>query len=286
MSLRTLLDCKGNPYTLLDVDGTYFPDSFNGETVKNITNVNIRDDDVLVCGHARSGTHLTFELIHMLIRRKAELSPHEKETQTLELQPEEVLSCLPSPRILNTHVQYHLLPTQVQKKKTKIIYLMRDPRDVIVSRFVVTNQYRANERTMVEFDEYLVASVEGKVAWGSWFDDVISWEKVMSESDHPVLIVRYEETKQNPFRVIKSISEFLNIKCPDQLVRDIAIQSDFKHMKTAKGDIAEKRDGEAIHYRKGITGDWKNWFTAVQTKDFNDIYTQKMKHSKFYDLYL
>lgn len=109
-----------------------------------------------------SGTHLTFELIHMLTRRKAELSQREKETQTLELQPEEVLSSLPSPRILNTHVQFHLLPTQVRKKKTKIIYLMRDPRDVIVSRFVLTNQYGANERTVVGFDEYLVASVEGK----------------------------------------------------------------------------------------------------------------------------
>ncbi|XP_046567266.1 sulfotransferase 6B1-like [Haliotis rubra] len=108
----------------------------------------------------------------------------------------------------------------------------------------------------------------------------------MNESDHPVLIVRYEETKQDPVRVIKSISEFLNIDCPDQLVRDIAVQSDFTKMKTTKGDNAEKRDGDAIHYRKGITGDWKNWFTDAQTKYFNDIYTQKMKHSKFYEWYL
>ncbi|XP_067655995.1 sulfotransferase 6B1-like [Haliotis asinina] len=285
MPLTKLLDCKGNPYTLLDVDGTYFPPDFNWETLKNIADVNIRDDDVLLCGHARSGTHLTFELVRMLLRGKAEVSPHEKDSQTLEVQPEEVLSCLPSPRILNTHVQFHLLPAQVRKKKTKIIYLMRDPRDVIVSRFVLTSNYEV-KGTMMGFDEYLVAAAEGKVAWGSWFDDVLSWEKLIHESGHPVLIVRYEETKQDPVRVIKNISEFLNIDCTDQLVQDIAVQSDFTNMKRAKGDNAEKRDGDVIHYRKGITGDWKNWFTDAQTKYFNDIYAQKMKHSKFYEWYL
>ncbi|XP_046549241.1 sulfotransferase 6B1-like [Haliotis rubra] len=127
----------------------------------------------------------------------------------------------------------------------------------------------------MSLSRFLLDEKSLRIAWGSWFDAVLSWEKLMNESDHPVLIVRYEETKQDPVRVTKSTSEFLNIDCPDQLVRDIAVQSDFTNMKTARGDNAKKSDGDAIHYRKGITGDWKNWFTGAQTKYFNDIYTQK-----------
>lgn len=38
---------------------------------------------------------------------------------------------------------------------------------------------------------------------------------------------------------------------------------------------------EAPHLRKGIVGDWRNYFTDEQNQRFNDLYLQKMSSSKF-----
>ena len=40
-----------------------------------------------------------------------------------------------SPRIIKTHLSFDMLPTQVNEKKNKIIYVTRNPRDACVSFF-------------------------------------------------------------------------------------------------------------------------------------------------------
>jgi len=38
----------------------------------------------------------------------------------------------------------------------------------------------------------------------------------------------------------------------------------------------EINKNEATHLRKGIVGDWRNYFTEEQNKRFDDLYSQKM----------
>jgi hypothetical protein len=40
---------------------------------------------------------------------------------------------LPSPRTIQTHLQWELLPHELKEKKAKIIYIARNPKDVCVS---------------------------------------------------------------------------------------------------------------------------------------------------------
>ena len=67
---------------------------------------------------------------------------------------------LPSPRILNTHFWFELLPAEVLKKRTKLILLYRNPKDVTVSfynfhRSFDTYQYSG------QFGNYLKLFQEG-----------------------------------------------------------------------------------------------------------------------------
>ena len=39
------------------------------------------------------------------------------------------------PRILKTHLHFEMLPTEVKEKKPKVIYVARNPRDVVVSYY-------------------------------------------------------------------------------------------------------------------------------------------------------
>lgn len=71
----------------------------------------------------------------MLLGGAAEYSPHAKESRMLEIRRPEELEALESPRILNTHYPYELLPENMGASKCKIIYMLRNPKDVAVSLY-------------------------------------------------------------------------------------------------------------------------------------------------------
>ena len=53
----------------------------------------------------------------------------------LQAKPFEEFEKLPSPRILNTHVDFRYLPADVEKLKCKIVFVLRNPKDVMVSHY-------------------------------------------------------------------------------------------------------------------------------------------------------
>lgn len=63
------------------------------------------------------------------------MSKQIKQTMMLDFAPLKEFRDLPSPRILNTHLPPHVLPKEVQKKKTKLVFIYRNPKDVAISLF-------------------------------------------------------------------------------------------------------------------------------------------------------
>ena len=45
---------------------------------------------------------------------------------------------IPSPRVLKSHLAGPLLPPQLMEKKPKIIYVLRNPKDLVVSYYYFT----------------------------------------------------------------------------------------------------------------------------------------------------
>jgi len=57
-----------------------------------------------------------------------------KEAAMLEFMTSQQIGALKSPRVLNTHYPPHLLPREIKKKKkTKIVYIYRNQKDVAIS---------------------------------------------------------------------------------------------------------------------------------------------------------
>ena len=76
------------------------------------------------------------------------------------------------------------------------------------------------------------------------------------------------------------IAEFLNKPLSDELINRIAEQCTFKGMtkNAASFKISEKDDG-AMLLRKGVIGDWKNYFTPEQNERIEKKVLEKLDGS-------
>lgn len=72
----------------------------------------------------------------MLLQGKAEYENRAKEELMIEFTNIDKLEKTPSPRILNSHLPFYMLPwQQLKEKKTKILYVYRNPKDSCVSYY-------------------------------------------------------------------------------------------------------------------------------------------------------
>ena len=71
----------------------------------------------------------------MLVTGTMEYLLKPKEAAMLELQLPDAFEELPSPRVLNSHLPFNMLPRDIKDKNLKILFVQRNPKDVAVSLY-------------------------------------------------------------------------------------------------------------------------------------------------------
>lgn len=103
-------------------------------------------------------------------------------------------------RFLKTHERY-------RDEYKKAIYLVRDPRAVIVSEY---KQHRDLKKYTESFEQFIIDFVKGKVnGFGSWAAHVRSW---LEADPSTVLIVKFEDLRADPVKSVFEILYFLGVK--------------------------------------------------------------------------
>ena len=77
-----------------------------------------------------TGVHFVNSIINMLLTgtttyKGTPVTPEHNDLDEIE--------AMTSPRILGFHAHYEMLPKQIKEKKAKIIYIVRNPKDVLTS---------------------------------------------------------------------------------------------------------------------------------------------------------
>uniref|UniRef100_A0ABM5GSI6 Sulfotransferase n=1 Tax=Pogona vitticeps TaxID=103695 RepID=A0ABM5GSI6_9SAUR len=277
---------------LVETEGVPLP-SKTAEKWDQIQDFKARSDDLLICTYPKAGTTWIQEIVDMIHHGgdpwKCDKVPIYQRCPFIELfLPEPIFTGLeladrmPSPRLLKTHLPVHLLPHSFWEQKCKIIYLARNIKDNAVSYF---HFCRMNQLTTDpgEWNHFLEDFIAGKCIYGSWSDHVSGWWK--AKDRHPILYLFYEDMKEEPAREIRKVAEFLGLELSESVLNQIVLHTEFCSMKvnpmtnytTLPPSILDQ--SVSPYLRKGIVGDWKEYFTVAQSEKLDDICAQKLGSS-------
>lgn len=256
------------------------------DQLKDLDSFEVREDDVWVLTFPKSGTTWVQEIVYLLMNDldtdKASKTTMERRFPFLELHTPgpKIIAKMPSPRLIKTHLPFSLLPDQWKEKKPKIIYVLRNPKDVVVSYFSFTTKFFKGTPFNGTFEDFSRLFIEGKVASGPWCSHVTEAWKMRNESH--VLFLTYEDLQRDPYKNVKEIATFLDKPVTDEQASALVKHCSFDNMKQNNSvnfdwlkdiGVANK---DVQFMRKGKVGDWKNHLSEDIAKKFDDMVATKL----------
>ncbi|XP_006027899.1 sulfotransferase family cytosolic 2B member 1-like [Alligator sinensis] len=246
-----------------------------------------RDTDVVIVTYPKSGTTWMQEILTLMYSKGdghlAKTVPNWARAPWLEhVYFKDMLQADREPRLLTTHLPCHVLAPALKKAKAKVIYVARNPKDIVVSFYHFHKMAKFLPKPS-SFEDFLMQFLDGTVQYGSWFDHVESWLSQRRELD--LFYITYEDLHRDLGHAIEELAAFLGCALRPEEVSAIQQHSSFPAMQEnamvnytlVSCDILDHSKGQFM--RKGIVGDWRNHFTPLQDALFNRVYQEKMRHS-------
>ncbi|XP_029354267.1 sulfotransferase family 5A, member 1 [Echeneis naucrates] len=257
------------------------------ESLQHALKFPFRDTDILIASYPKSGTTWIQEMLSLILNKG---DPHLSLTvpnwaRAPWLEHYYCASVLEgsstTPRIVTTHLPHHLLGSALTDSKAKVIYVSRNPKDVLVSfyHFHKMANFLPESGTFPEFVNRFLA---GTLHFGSWFDHFKGWTSQMTPM-HSRLHMTYEEMSLDLHGAIKKVSSFIQCPLVEDEVNNCVQYCSFSQMKDnvmvnyslVPDDIMDHNRGRFM--RKGQMGDWKNMFTEEQNRYFEQVLKFKMQ---------
>ncbi|KAL6855859.1 hypothetical protein ACP4OV_018661 [Aristida adscensionis] len=254
-----------------------------------------RPDDVVVASYPKSGTTWVKALAFAVMARDAH-PPSEPDHPLRRLNPhdcipfideifaageEAKLVGLPSPRLLSTHLPFTLLPEPVTAGGCKVVYVCRDPKDMVVSMW----HFLRRVQPELSFADTFESVCDGTLAVGPVWDHVLSYWRASAARPDKVLFLKYEDLLRDPGASVQRLAKFtgLPFSAAEEdagVVASIVELCSFDKMKglevnksgTAGAYIGYARDS---YFRKGVSGDWANHMTPEMAARLDEIVCNK-----------
>jgi hypothetical protein len=148
----------------------------------------------------------------------------------------------------------------------KAVYVMRDPRDIICSYYFSVKYSHSPMGVVLKMRELLneVPVSQGLIHVMEHLDDYGTFWALNSWIDAPqkdanIMLVRFEDlTSEKQDQVVRSIFNHCDIRLPDNILIELLNELNFQKLSGRKKGIEDPTS----HYRKGVSGDWRNYFDS------------------------
>lgn len=251
-------------------------DSVASGLMEDIANFEVQDQDIFVASFPKSGTTWLQQVVYLLFH------PDNPDSELMEWKFPYLEHVYPGlteidkrknqQRFIKTHLPFHLLPDQISEKNAKIIYIHRDPKDMMVSYY-----FFARMLTFINYigtlKDFAWQVMLNKVPYGPYFDHLNNYLTAAQNQPKKVLTVSYEDMKKDPEKVIQDIANFLKVPLTEERKITVAAETTFDAMKLNASTNYKHWDkyglrnpGETEFMRKGEVGDHKNHFDSDMDK--------------------
>lgn len=247
---------------------------------------------VVVASHPRSGTHLTIDSLRLNFDALADdfvdldwLLPKHKKPLTLEdfrarldrharIPILKTHSC--AARQEFTHDEAVSRLAQSILDTSRIIYVFRDGRDVLTSLYFY-HKGIVPPLPDISFAQFLRSpsaifdrsAADAACGWPSGLTTVQVWARHVSEwlDSGLSLPIGYEEWSADPVATLHKVARYLDLPVPAS-VRRAAFQRPSFLARLKRKLTGKQLESSAVLPRKGVVGDWVNYFS----KDDEDLF--------------
>jgi hypothetical protein len=188
-------------------------------------NLEVFPDDVFILSFPKSGNTWTRFLIANLVypETPADFSNINQLTPDPEALSKRQLARMPRPRIIKSH-QYF------DPRYKRVIYVVRDPRDVALSQF-----HFHRKRGLIEDgyapETFVARFLKGETSpYGSWGENVAGW--LATRQNRPgFLLLRYEDMLADAAGELNKVAAFLEIPADGERISNAVRRSSADEMR-------------------------------------------------------
>uniref|UniRef100_A0A1E1XI18 Putative sulfotransferase n=1 Tax=Amblyomma aureolatum TaxID=187763 RepID=A0A1E1XI18_9ACAR len=294
-----------------DVDGVWMHKIFREEQLRSAMNYKPREGDIVTVTYPKCGTNWMQVIIWNIITRAkptSDIAEFSLMCPFIEITGAAAAEHPARVGPVMTH-----LPMSVFRpvEHARYIYVARNPYDCAVSYYHFIKGLTPKTVTDVSFARFLSLFLTGKVIYGDYFDHLLPWYE--RRQDANVLFITYEELKTDTRTQVLRIADFLGenhktslredpgllervvdacslesmkvffkIKPEERMKKTAALALEksmpFEAPKHMPKEKVEMHEGSGF-VRKGIVGDWKNYFTSDQITEMKAWIAKKTKGS-------
>jgi sulfotransferase family protein len=217
-------------------------------------------DDIFLVSYGRSGSTWARFLIANLanVGDPVTFLNVESRIPDIYIFPDRVLRRLLRPRILKSHEPF-------DHRYKKIIYIVRDPRDLAVSlyHYDLKRGGLPEGYPMDDFVQLLVAGSEKVISWGTWSEHVLSWLSTRG-GRHDFLLIRYEDLLEDPKRELAKVTTLLGVDgSEDNLLRAVELSSidrmkNLERQQSRQWIETKNTRQDKMFVRSGRRGEWQS----------------------------
>ncbi|SPE44729.1 putative Sulfotransferase [Candidatus Sulfotelmatobacter sp. SbA7] len=234
-------------------------------------------DDTFLVSYPRSGNTWTRFLIGNLIQPSGSITflNIERVIPDTNALSKSDLKRIPRPRILKSHQHF-------DPRYKKVIYIVRDPRDVALSHYNWQRKRREID-DQYPLERYISRFIAGDLAgWGSWGEHVLSWLATRHNSPD-FLLLRYEAMLAEPLHELGKVAPFLGIAAtPETLAAAVERSSadNMRKMEETQGSqwVTTKGRREDIPFvGKAKHGGWQSLLPESSVEEIESAWGPLMK---------